>query len=96
MKKIFILLLVGGVFSFFACNNEAESDEGNGEEEVTTEEAVEEVSTDVPADIAAEEQLADHVCNADCGDGNHNYTHGEKGHVCSDACAAKGGDDGGE
>ncbi|MBK7289631.1 MAG: hypothetical protein IPI78_04925 [Chitinophagaceae bacterium] len=28
----------------------------------------------------------DHVCTADCHDGQHLLAHGEKGHVCGDEC----------
>ena len=30
--------------------------------------------------------LKDHVCTADCHDGQHLLAHGEKGHVCGDEC----------
>lgn len=32
--------------------------------------------------------LKEHVCTAACTNGNHVYAHGEKGHVCTDACKA--------
>jgi bacillopeptidase F (M6 metalloprotease family) len=31
-------------------------------------------------------KLKDHKCNAKCNAAAHNYVHGEKGHVCTDAC----------
>jgi hypothetical protein len=31
--------------------------------------------------------LKDHVCTSACSNGNHVYTHGEKGHTCTAACA---------
>jgi len=30
--------------------------------------------------------LKEHKCNANCNAAGHNYVHGEKGHVCTDAC----------
>ena len=30
--------------------------------------------------------MKDHKCTAACKDGKHVYAHGEKGHVCTDAC----------
>ena len=33
--------------------------------------------------------LKEHSCTAACKDGKHVYAHGEKGHVCTDACHKK-------
>lgn len=30
--------------------------------------------------------MKEHKCTAACKDGKHVYAHGEKGHVCTDAC----------
>ena len=30
--------------------------------------------------------MKDHKCTKACKDGKHTYAHGEKGHVCGDAC----------
>ncbi|HWY34097.1 MAG TPA: hypothetical protein VNX68_05585 [Nitrosopumilaceae archaeon] len=33
-----------------------------------------------------QEKLKKHHCTAACTKGKHVYAHGEKGHVCTDAC----------
>lgn len=35
---------------------------------------------------AQKETLKDHKCTKACTKDKHAYTHGEKGHVCGDAC----------
>ncbi|MCH8902334.1 MAG: hypothetical protein IIA45_00220 [Bacteroidetes bacterium] len=81
MKRILFFLLALGVFTFFACNNEAESNDDAGGDEATTEEAVDEVSGDDA--VEAEVAMVEHACGDLCA---HHYAHGEEGHVCDDAC----------
>ena len=41
------------------------------------------------ATSATPAELKDHVCTANCTNGNHVYAHGEKGHVCTAECMKK-------
>ena len=75
MKKVYLLLLVAGMFTFVAC--------GGGETEATTEEAATE---EAATEEAATEELAEHVCNDQCTEEACHFACGEKGHTCSDAC----------
>jgi len=88
MKKVYLLLLAAGMFTFVACNEGGGNSEGDATEaeevvEETTEAATEEVA--VEAEEAGEE-LADHVCNDNCTEEACNFACGEKGHTCSEAC----------
>jgi len=44
------------------------------------------VSSPKPTTETAPVVMKDHVCTVACKDGAHVYAHGEKGHVCGDAC----------
>ncbi len=44
------------------------------------------VSLGVAAQIKSTEKPKKHHCTAACTNGKHVYAHGEKGHVCTDAC----------
>ncbi len=43
-------------------------------------------SKDGKMEMKSTMKMKDHVCNKDCKAGKCSYKHGEKGHVCTDAC----------
>ena len=88
MKKVYLLLLAAGMFTFVACNSgeNKEGEESTTETEAVSEDATEDVGTPTEATEATGEQLVDHVCNDQCTKEACNLKHGEKGHACSEAC----------
>lgn len=89
MKKVLYILAVVLLAGFAACSSA--EDQAAAEAEAT--EAIDNM-TDMLDESEAEEStegnMAEHVCNADCNDQGCSFKHGEKGHTCSDACAAMG------
>ena len=85
MKKLLTMIMIASMFSLVAC--------GPNEEEAvaTEEEAAEMVEEMVEAfeEVAEDVELAEHVCNDECQEDACNFTCGEKGHECTDACHAE-------
>ena len=83
MKKIFTLLMVASMFSLVACGpTEEEQAAAEADAAAMVEELFEGLEEDIDAatEEVAEVELAEHVCNDNCVEGQCHYVCGEQGH----------------